>query len=369
MAATDTQMPNPRAIERARFDIIRLAQSGLDSRSLRQQAMAKLRSVVPVESFWFATADPETLLFTSSLIEAVPESATPLFIENEFVQNDVNKWVNLAATRPFVNSLANATEGELQASPRYREILEPLGFGDELRAVLNDGRAAWGFMCLHRERAGSNFTAGEAAFLASLVPHLAQGLRSALLLGQVIQANDAGPGLLLLADDLSLMAANSKGEEWLAEIADQPNRKELPQVVYAATGRLLAEADTRKTAELPRARVRTRSGQWLTVHATRVRGTDGVGQIAVILEPARPLELAPLLLDAYGLTARESDVARLILRGVATAGIAAELSISEATVQQHLKSIFDKTGVGSRRELVAHIFARHYRRQGSRRKS
>jgi DNA-binding CsgD family transcriptional regulator len=189
---------------------------------------------------------------------------------------------------------------------------------------------------------------------------LAQGLRSAVLLGRATSADDAEPGLLLLTGDFSLMAATSAGEKWLAEIADQPNRQELPQVVYAAAGRLLTETESSDGVELPRARVQTRTGQWLTVHASRVSGANGIAQIAVILEPAQPLEVVPLLLDAYGLTNREADVARLVLRGVATAGIATELSISESTVQQHLKSIFDKAGVGSRRELVAYIFARHY---------
>jgi hypothetical protein len=76
----------------ARRDIVRLCHSGLDSLSLRCEAMRRLRQVLPIESFWFATADPATLLFTGSLVEEIPEEATPLFVANEFLQNDVNKF-------------------------------------------------------------------------------------------------------------------------------------------------------------------------------------------------------------------------------------------------------------------------------------
>jgi DNA-binding CsgD family transcriptional regulator len=75
---------------------------------------------------------------------------------------------------------------------------------------------------------------------------------------------------------------------------------------------------------------------------------------------ARPVEVAPLILAAYELTERERTVAALVLGGRSTEQIADELSISPSTVQQHLKSVFDKVGVRSRRELVAQIFARHY---------
>jgi DNA-binding CsgD family transcriptional regulator len=325
--------------------------------------MRKLRCVIAVDSFWFATADPETLLFTDSLVENLPEAATPLFVANELLQDDVSKWVHLAATKSHVDSLALATKGHLASSTRYRDVLTPLGFGDELRAVLHDGHSAWGFSCLHRGWSASNFSGDEMRLLASLVPHLAQGLRSAALLSHVVQAEqeESGPGLLLLADDFLLMAATPAGEYWLSEISDERRRRELPHVIYGVVGRLLAEGDWPDKTAIPRARVQLRNRQWLTVHASRMTRANAVASIAIILEPARPREIAPLLLGAYGLTSREAEIVRLVLRGFATAGISAELSISQATVQQHLKSIFDKTGVGSRRELVAQIFASHYR--------
>ena len=65
-------------------------------------------------------------------------------------------------------------------------------------------------------------------------------------------------------------------------------------------------------------------------------------------------------MSAYGLTEREKDVTRLVLQGNATTEISSALSVSTQTVQQHLKSVFDKTGVRSRRDLVGKVFFSHY---------
>ncbi|MDH4160668.1 MAG: helix-turn-helix transcriptional regulator [Actinomycetota bacterium] len=64
----------------------------------------------------------------------------------------------------------------------------------------------------------------------------------------------------------------------------------------------------------------------------------------------------PLRLEAFGLTAREQEVASLVARGLDTAAIADRLVISPWTVQDHLKSIFAKTDTRSRKELLAQVF-------------
>ena len=63
----------------------------------------------------------------------------------------------------------------------------------------------------------------------------------------------------------------------------------------------------------------------------------------------------PLLLSAHWLTQREAEVARLVLRGQSTRLISEELHISQHTVQDHLKAVFDKVGVRSRRDLVGRL--------------
>ena len=94
--------------------------------------------------------------------------------------------------------------------------------------------------------------------------------------------------------------------------------------------------------------------------ASRLRSTGGQDQIIVIFELAQPTEIAPLILLAYDLTKREGEVTQCVLRGNSTNEIAAILHISSNTVQDHLKAIFEKVGVSSRRELAARIFTQKY---------
>ena len=160
----------------------------------------------------------------------------------------------------------------------------------------------------------------------------------------------------MLGDDLSLAAITPTAEGWLAEVAasDWRSSFELPDAVYAVAARLLALERGDHTAPdlMPRIRLRTASGWWLVLHASRLRAAESEGRIAVIFERARPAEIAPLIVDGYGLTKREGEITQLVLRGLSTVEVSEELHITPNTVRDHFKAIFDKVGVRSRRELV-----------------
>jgi DNA-binding CsgD family transcriptional regulator len=355
----------PQSAERIRRDIIRLCHMGLDSHTLRVEIIKRLRKVIPIDVSFFTTVDPATLLFTGAVVDEILARVTPQFIENEFLHEDVNKFSWLARSPIPVSGLVQVTSQEVERSSRYREILAPLALGDELRAALLTSGVCWGFLCLHRDRSSPHFTPAEVAFIGRLTPHMAEGLRTALLLGGATgERVPDEPGLLLLANDLQVVAITPAAERWLAEIgeADWSRKLALPYAVSAVVARLQAieRGNDAQPTLLPKVRLRTASGHWLVLHASRLKGLSTPAQIAVIFEVARPVEIAPLIVQAYDLSKRESEIMQCVLRGLSTGEISATYQISSHTVQDHLKSIFEKVGVRSRRELVGQLFAQQY---------
>jgi DNA-binding NarL/FixJ family response regulator len=65
-----------------------------------------------------------------------------------------------------------------------------------------------------------------------------------------------------------------------------------------------------------------------------------------------------LLGRACGLSARELELFSHLIAGSDTRFIATQMFLSENTVQDHLKSIFNKTGTSSRRTLLARTVGR-----------
>ena len=348
-------------MERQVTALIGRCYTGLDAFGLREEVLRRLRRILSVDAAFFATVDPMTLLFTSAVAEEPLGAATPLFLENEFGREDVNKFAVLAESADPVGSLDRATRGQRPASARYREIMGPLGLGDELRAALVTKQGCWGLLCLHREDASYGFDARDIALIRRISPHVAEGLRRAVTIGPAaaISAELEVPGVIVLDANLAVVSMSLEAGQWLEEIgeADWPPASELPIPVYAAAARLAWLEEGSAPSQPPAAvRLRSRAGRWLSLHASRLRGPPAP-QIGVVIEPTPATQIGALLLSAHGLTNAQSRVVALVVRGHSTRQIVGELHISANTVQEHITAAFDKFGVRSRRELVAAVLS------------
>jgi DNA-binding CsgD family transcriptional regulator len=172
-----------------------------------------------------------------------------------------------------------------------------------------------------------------------------------------LQATTDGPGMVILAEDGAVAGMNDAAGRWLEDLRGRADGSDLPIEISALATRfrhLDASAPV-----MPRVRVRTRTGHWAMLHASwmNLRGDKA---ITVIFEEAAPAEVAPVIMSAYGLTGREQTICELVCQGLTTRQIANRLHLTADTIQDHLKSVFDRTGVRSRGELVAAILQREY---------
>jgi DNA-binding CsgD family transcriptional regulator len=351
---------------RARRDVIRAAHEGVDWLTMTELVGAAIRRAVPFGFHCWGPIDPATLLLTGAVArDATAEmdvtEGLELLPRLEYGIPDVTQWAFLARQRSPVGILSHATHGNPELSPRYRRLLRPQGLERELRASLVSNHACWGAVGLYRDRRQPDFDDSEARFLAGLSALIADGFRRSLLLTTRPPADlPDGPGLLVLDHRGDLESVTAAALRWIEELGEPGSRRPLPMVVRAVAASARHAGDDHPRAPVSaRSRAATRSGRWLVVHAMPMHGA-GTGRIAVIIEPAHPNEAAPLIVAAYGLSDRERAVTQLVLQGAATGEIAQRLHISPLTVQDHLKQIFDKTGVRSRRHLVTKVFYDHY---------
>jgi DNA-binding CsgD family transcriptional regulator len=216
-------------------------------------------------------------------------------------------------------------------------------------------------LALMRGADSAPFSPADAMLVAAVTRHLAEGLRRAVLLTRAApgsrEEGDDVASVVVLAPDGSTAFTDEVAAAWIEELGGNGS---VPSVVTAVAiqARTVA-AGQAPDGRIARARVRTASGRWLVVRASAL-GDEPDAQVAVMIEPARPHELAPLVADAYRLTERERAVTQLVARGLPTDAIARRLRLSPWTVQDHLKAIFEKVGVATRGELVARVFFQQY---------
>ena len=309
---------------------------------------------------WF-TLDPVSLLITSHFHEGLAEIPSD-WLAQEYYDDDVNQLADVARSQRGVSTLHDATGGDPNGSRRWQRNMTVGGDQEMISALRTPAGDVWGALGVYREPGQPMFDRDDIEFVGALAPLFAEGARRALLIGEATDPEGPqSPGLVVLSEDWDVESLTPGVDRWLAELCDGDwDGGRLPSSVQAVAGRALRAAETREGPnEIAIARVLSRSGIWVVLHGAALVA-NGSRRVAVIIEPAHPARISELLMSAYGLTVREQDVTRLVLQGDSTAQIAGRLVVSPHTVQQHLKSVFEKTGVRSRRELVGKVFFAHY---------
>jgi DNA-binding CsgD family transcriptional regulator len=277
----------------------------------------------------------------------------PRALELEYSGADFAAKHDVARRPRLASSLVAETGGDLARSPRWDEVLRPVGIGDIAVVACRDMSGCWGWIEAYRDASDRPFSDDDLDLLAAAGPSMAVALRrSVCFVRRDASEPPDPPGVLVLDRDLSPVSRTEAASRWIATLpmADLFIRwGMLPAVIYAAAT-LAREGDvSRAHATLP-----VDHGRWVRIEAAPLDG-DRDGDIAVTIGAAAPGETFGVACRAHGLTARETQVVAALVAGAGTREVARALHLSDWTVQDHLKAVFAKLGVHSRREALARL--------------
>jgi len=248
----------------------------------------------------------------------------------------------------------------------WLEMLRDHRVVDVASTVFADRLGCWGFLDLWRLGSQTAFDARVMAVLSAVAAPIATALRrcqaATFATPSVTPAGDLGPMVLVLDAELHVRSQTAASEAWLRVLVPPPpGRAPIPASAYNVGAQLVANEEKVDTHPA-RTRVHLAEGFWVTVRAARLRGegddtgaggADVPARIAVTIEGSSPVDRMEMYALAHGLTPRERELVTLLGTGVGTSELAGRLFVSEHTVQDHLKAIFSRTQVHSRRELLS----------------
>jgi DNA-binding CsgD family transcriptional regulator len=338
---------------RCREHLERLSDSSLDGESIQREAVADLQRVIGFDRWCWPLADPDSHVPLGGLAEHDYGPSLPRALELEFSGNDFAPKHVLARRGVSAASLSAETGGDLARSPRWDEVMRPFGIGDVGTVACRDALGCWGWIEAYRDGSDPAFDADDLQLLTAIGPSLGSALRKTFLVPREDGAVEPSPpGVIVLGPDLRVVSWTAAARTWIDALPAAALFSAwgiLPPVVYPVA----TLSRSRNAEEEAHALERTVDGRWLMIQGARLEGDNEDGKIAVTLRRATPSEMFDLLCRVYALTQRERDVVAAIIVGLDTRGITERLFISRHTVQDHLKSVFEKLGVHSRRELLA----------------
>lgn len=301
-----------------------------DRTALIQTLCERLQRLIPFSSAVFLPKDLQTdrfmvdgrvvlnasdqvyLAYTSHYASLDP------FAINNYLATSVNAVARYTDFVP-ASSLAESEFGRdfMPLVPMFYSAGMTLGCqGDQVGAI-----------GLHRRKGDRNFSDREIEILRRLVPHLSRALH-VIELKRAWEAASAA-GVITVREG---RAVEKDGRA--REAVDGIPSESIPDPGLDPAARF----------------VRSRSGTF------RVRTVDGPDRERRILLQSVPRGSPRDIRARYGLSARQAEITRLVLRGLSNQEIGDRLCITEQTVKDHLREIFRKLGVSRRSALAAKVF-------------
>ncbi|WP_446936823.1 helix-turn-helix transcriptional regulator [Lysinibacillus fusiformis] len=322
----------------------------------RQKMIEELRDFISFDAYCCTMTDTQTLFSIGAVTEQSIENIHQQIMSLEYDSQDINSYVYLVESGKYIGKLSDVSS----QSKRYREVLEPRGFSDEIRAALMFQGQCYGFLTLFKriDNGQPHFQDADVNQVKILMPVMAEALMGFYhtIIDERLFIEEEQSGIIILNKEHRIISTNTKAAQLLTLLRNNEGLLDwqIPKPIQAFCAKLQANKLNSQYSLL----VPINNKGYVTVQASVLMTADSQQQIAILLNEASPKEMLTYLLIAYHLTPKEKEVVVEVMKGIPTKIIAQNLGISSYTVQDHLKLIFQKVDVADRNELVWKLFTR-----------
>jgi len=346
-----------------------------DQNTLRCEAVQLIQSALSADSsvYMKINENPKGSLFQGSVAHGHPES-------------EMTKWCNrYQPIDPFVDRFLRhyqnpcervipshkvVKEREFLNSRFYQEFLAPMSIYHVLLMGLTAGDRPLGVVGFHRPRNAPAFSEREIAMAEIIAPYFASATLRTLNLEQLsereqilnyLSARSFNQCLLVLDEALRpIFASDALADLLQPETAIRPAylcprenliipRAILQQCVHMKNPDGACKQDG-AVAKIKLQLPGDAHPVGVTIRAVNWNG--GALRFVISFQKEAQPEMQYELLTRHGLTARQADIAQLVSVGLTNAEIAEKLCISTRTVENHLRTIYEKAGVNNRTSLI-----------------
>jgi len=309
--------------------------------------------------------------FTTGVAHGHPESEMLKWCEryqpqDPFVDNYMRHHKDL--NRQVIVSDRIIDKREYLSSRFYQEFLEPISIYHVLVAGLTTNSGPSGILGFHRPMNAPAFTEREIAIAQMICPYFAAARERTRVIEKIderdwiincLAEENLNQNIMVLNHNLKPIYVSRTTHKLLANspkntMGWNKNKLIMPPEIVRYCNRIKKSDQLAKLENDP-LKFQMKIGpdqQSFNIILRPITLNAGNLHIMVCIEKENIPKLPYERLKRHGLTPRQIDIAQLVGVGLTNSDIAEKLFISTRTVENHLRSIYEKTNVNNRTSLI-----------------
>ena len=260
---------------------------------------------------------------------------------------------------------------DLTRSEYFNDFLKPQSIYYQMTINLRSRGQLFGTLALFRSEHEQDFSHREKEKGELIASHLGGVLEKSILIDKITKSEEIinsicqdlpYKGILVLDEYLELVYINEEAKKTISYLAEEKELWEnsvfsLPKELYTQckqfmeNSKLKGESATNREVKI----LNKSTGQTISANLRMINYFKDYRMCLICMNKNESGMLLSKQLDKLGITRREQEVIGLICEGLKNSEIGEKLFISEYTVENHLRSIYEKMDVKNRINLARKV--------------